>query len=139
MKSLNPYLNFNGNTEQAFTFYKSVFGGEFKTFSRFSDTPHGDNLPEEDKSKIMHVALPLFNGTTIMGTDILISQGHEPVAGNNISLSLETESKEEADSLFAKLTEEGTVEMPLTDMFWGAYFGMLIDKFGIKWLINFEK
>jgi PhnB protein len=87
----------------------------------------------------MHVALPLSNGTTIMGTDILISQGHEPVAGNNISLSLETESKEEADSLFAKLAEEGTVEMPLTDMFWGAYFGMLIDKFGIKWLINFEK
>ena len=139
MKSLNPYLNFNGNTEEVFTFYKSVFGGEFKTFSRFSDTPHGDNLPEEDKEKMMHVALLLSNGTTLMGTDVLTSQGHQPVAGNNISLSIEADSKEAADTIFAKLSAGGTIEMPLMDTFWGAYFGMFTDKFGIKWMINFEK
>lgn len=139
MKKINPYINFNGNTEEAFLFYKSVFGGEFAAFSRFKDTQAGDNLPEEDKEKIMHVSLPLENGTILMATDVLASMGHQPVSGNNFSLSIECDSKEEANTLFDKLAQNGSVTMPLMDTFWGAYFGMLTDQFGIQWMLNVEK
>lgn len=137
MPTLNPYLNFNGNTEAAFLFYKSVFGGEFTTFQRFKDTPEASKLTPEEGELIMHVALPIGKGNTLMATDALPSQGRIVVMGNNMSLVLETESREEADNLFHKLSEGGTIDMPLIEAFWGAYFGMLTDKFGIKWMINY--
>ena len=136
MATINPYLNFLGNTEDAFNFYKSVFGGEFVDFTRFKDIPDGDKMPAEDQEKIMHVALPIGAGNMLMGTDALESMGHSLIFGNNLSISISTDSKEEADRLFNGLSEGGKVEMPLEDAFWGAYFGMFADKFGVKWMIN---
>ena len=138
MKTLNSYLNFNGTTEQAFEFYKTVFDKEFSSLQRFSDTPMGEQLPEEDKRKIMHVALPLNDTIMLMGTDTLESMGHKWIEGNNISLSLSCDSKEEADELFSRLSKNGTITLPLDTTFWGAYFGMVTDMFGIQWMINFE-
>ena len=137
MAIINPYLNFQGNTEDAFKFYKSVFGGEFVTFQRFSDTPQGPQLPEDERNKVMHVALPI-KGNILMGTDFLKSMGHEFRPGNNISISVNPDSKEEATKIFNGLAAGGTVTMPLEDAFWGAYFGMLTDKFGIQWMVNYE-
>jgi PhnB protein len=139
MATINSYLNFNGNTEEAFTFYKSVFGGEFTILQRFKDTPDGDKLSTEDAEKIMHVALPIGKGNILMATDFLESMGHKLIVGNNYSLSINTDSKEEADTLFSKLSLGATIEMPLSEAFWGGYFGMLIDKFGIQWMVSFEK
>lgn len=135
MPQLNPYLNFMGRTEEAFNFYKSVFGGEFTILQRLKDTPEKDKLPASDLEKIMHVALPI-GGNTLMGTDTLESMGHTLTAGDNISLSLEAVDKEEAEKLFTALSQNGTVDMPLADQFWGATFGMLTDKFGIHWMVN---
>ncbi len=135
METVNPYLNFSGNTEAAFVFYKSVFGGEFRALVRFKDTPEADKLSASDKQKIMHVALPIGRGTILMGTDALESMGHRLTVGDNISLSVNVEGKPEADTLFGKLAAGGKVEMAMQDMFWGDYFGMLTDKFGIHWMI----
>ncbi len=136
---LVPYLNFMGNTEEAMNFYKSVFGGEFMTFQRFSDVPGtADNLPDNEKNKMMHVALKINDSITLMATDMLASVGHQLNIGNQISLSLNAESKEEADKIFNGLSVDGKVEMPIEDTFWGAYFGMWEDKFGIKWMINYD-
>lgn len=138
MKTPSIYLNFAGNTEEAFNFYKSVFGGEFLgEIYRFKGTPDSDRFPEADQNKIMHVALMLKNGVMLMGTDTLESMGQKLVEGNNISIYIDTENKEEADTLFAKLSEDGKVEMPMADVFWGAYFGSCTDKFGIQWMVNF--
>jgi PhnB protein len=142
MFKLNSYLNFNGNTEEAFLFYKSVFGGEFEAFSRFSDAPDTPGmaaLPAADKSKVMHVSLPIGNGMRLMGTDVLPAMGHKPAEGNNVSLSLAPETEDEARRLYAALSDGGDIEVPLEDMFWGALFGMVTDKFGIKWMVNFER
>lgn len=138
MATVNPYLNFLGNTEEAFNFYKSVFGGEFVAIQRFKETPEADKLPADDQDKIMHVALPIGNDTILMGTDALESMGHTIISGNNFSLSIGADSKEEAEKLFQGLAEGGEVEMPLQDTFWGAYFGMAADKFGIKWMVNYD-
>ena len=139
MTQLVPYLNFMGNTEEAMNFYKSVFGGEFITFQRFSDVPGAaDNLPDNEKNKMMHVALKINDSITLMATDMLASVGHQLNIGNQISLSLNAESKEEADKIFNGLSVDGKVEMPIQDTFWGAYFGMWEDKFGIKWMINYD-
>lgn len=138
MATLNPYLNFAGNTEEAFNFYKSVFGGEFITLQRFKDTPHGGNVPEHEKNKIMHVALPIGKGNVLMGTDTLESMGQKLTVGNNISITIQPESKAEAEKLFNGLSAGGKVTMPLEDTFWGAYFGMLTDKFGIQWMVNYD-
>lgn len=140
MANINPYLNFNGNTEEAFNFYKSVFGGEFATVMRFGDTPGCDEMPiaEADKEKIMHIALPIGNGDVLMATDALESMGQKLTEGNNFSISISVDSKEEADKLFNGLSEGGKVEMPLADAFWGAYFGMFQDKFGIRWMVNYD-
>ncbi len=139
MMQLVPYLNFMGNTEEAMNFYKSVFGGEFMTFQRFSDVPGtADNLPDNEKNKMMHVALKINDSITLMATDMLASVGHQLNIGNQISLSLNAESKEEADKIFNGLSVDGKVEMPIEDTFWGAYFGMWEDKFGIKWMINYD-
>jgi len=137
MLKLNPYLHFMGNTEAAFNFYKSVFGGEFETFSRFKDVPGGEKMPAEDQEKLMHVSLPLGNGNTIMATDMLTSMGQTLVAGNNFHLVIEVESEKEVDRLFGKLSAEGKVEMPPNKTFWGAYFGMCRDQFEIQWMITY--
>jgi PhnB protein len=138
MKAVNPYVNFNGNTEEAFKFYKSVFGGEFTMLQRFKDTPYGDQMSASDKEKIMHISLPIGPGTHLMGTDVLESMGQKPVSGDNFSLAISPESEEEAKKLFSSLSVGGQVTMALEKMFWGALFGMLTDKFGIQWMVNYE-
>jgi PhnB protein len=139
MATLNPYLNFNGNTEEAFNFYKSVFGGDFTMIQRFKDTPEKDRVAANDREKIMHVGLPIGKGNVLMATDALDSMGHHVTPGNNIQLSLETQSKEETEKIFNGLSKGGKITMPLADTFWGAYFGMLTDKFGIQWMVNYTK
>jgi PhnB protein len=138
MATLNPYLNFMGNTEEAFNFYKSVFGGEFMMLQRMKDTPDAAKLPAGEREKIMHIALPIGKGNVLMGTDMLESMGHKMNQGNNISLSLSTESEAETEKLFKGLSAGGQVGMPLEKMFWGAYFGMCTDKFGIQWMVNYD-
>ena len=138
MAKLNPYLNFPGNTEEAFNFYKSVFGGEFPAVMRYKDTAEAGKISAEDGEKIMHMALPIGDGNVLMGTDFLESMGDKLTMGNNISLSLSPTSEEEANKLFNGLSAGGKVTMPLAKTFWNAYFGMLDDKFGIHWMINYE-
>jgi PhnB protein len=143
MAKLNPYLNFQGNSEEAFNFYKSVFGGDFSSIVRFKDMPVADNampggkpLAPEESTKIMHVALPI-GGNTMMATDLLESQGHKLKLGNNLTLSLEAESKAEADKLFNGLSAGGKVGAQIADAPWGAYWGMLTDKFDVQWMVNY--
>ena len=138
MATINPYLNFNGNTEEAFNFYRSVFGGEFITLQRFKDTPEADRLPASDQEKIMHISLPIGKGNVLMATDTLESMGHALTVGNNFSIAVNAESEEEADKLFSGLSAGGQVTLPLQKAFWGAYFGMLADKFGIQWMVNYD-
>ncbi len=137
MATVNPYLNFNGNTEEAFKFYKSVFGGEFSMLQRFKDTPEAEKVAVADRDKIMHVSLPLGNGSTLMATDALESMGQKLTFGNNFSLSIDTKSKEEADRFFTRLSAGGKVEMPLQKTFFSEHFGMLLDKFGVRWMVNY--
>ena len=143
MAKINPYLDFNGNAEEAFNFYKSVFGGEFAMVMRWKDMPKSEGseemkLAEGDGEKIMHIALPIGNDNVLMASDALESMGHQRIVGTNFSISVSTESKEEMEVLFAGISEGGTITMPLADTFWGAYFGMLTDKFGIQWLFNYD-
>ena len=138
MPTINPYLNFLGNTEEVFNFYKSVFGGEFSAFVRFKDMPAAGPISEADASKLMHVALPIGKGNTLMGTDALESMGHKLTVGDNFSLSVSADSKAEADKLFTALSAGGKVEMPMSDSPWGSYFGMSEDKFGIKWMVSYD-
>jgi PhnB protein len=137
MPAINPYLNFNGNTEDAFNFYKSVFGGEFTMVGRFKDMPEEYRGPESEWNKIMHISLPIKGGSVLMGSDSPEHMG-KVVFGNSVHLSLNPDTKEEADKLFNGLSAGGNVIMPMADAFWGAYFGMFIDKFGISWMINVE-
>lgn len=139
MATFNPYLNFPGNTEEAFNFYKSVLGGEFQAVMRFGDGPDCDEMkiPDVDKNKIMHIALPIGDGNMLMGTDALESLGQTLTTGNNFYICISPDSREEADRLFAELSDGGKVEMPLQDMFWGDYFGCASDKFGVQWMISF--
>ena len=139
MKTVNSYLNFPGNTEEAFNFYKSVFGGELVGLTRFKDTPEGAKLNASEKELLMHVSLPIGKGNTLMGTDALESMGHKITAGNNFHLAIETDNKEEAEKIFKGLSAGGKVTLPLADTFWGAYFGMLNDKFGIQWMVSYTK
>ena len=137
MPSINPYLNFSGNTEEAFNFYKTVFGGEFANLMRFRDTSEAEKIPENELDKIMHIALPIGKHNILMATDFLESMGHKLKEGNNYSISITAESREEADKLFNGLSEGGKVTMQMADMFWGDYFGMFNDKFGIQWSISY--
>lgn len=136
---VNPYLNFPGSAEEAFTFYKSIFGGETSVL-RFKDMPpmEGVELSKEDAEKVMHVSLPLGKDILLMGSDALESLGQSYKEGNNISISLHPDSKEEADRIFQKLSEGGRIEMPIEDQFWGDYFGSLKDRFGIQWMVNYN-
>lgn len=138
MKNVNPYLNFKGNTEEAFNFYKSVFGGEFLSVNRFKDTPEADRVPAHEREKIMHISLPIGNGTVLMATDALESMGHKIEVGNNFHISIDADTKQEADELFKKLSSGGTVMIPMDKMFWGSYFGMCTDKFGVQWMVSFD-
>ena len=138
MTLLNPYLNFKGNTEEAFNFYKSVFGGEFVMVQRFKDTPEADRVPANEKDKIMHISLPLGKGNVLMATDALESMGHKLTVGNNVQLSISTDSEEEADKIFEGLSAGGKVSVPLAKSFWGAYFGMCTDKFGMQWMVSYD-
>jgi PhnB protein len=137
MVTINPYLNFSGNTEEAFNFYKKVFGGHFSMLQRFKETPEAGKVAENEKEKLMHVSLPIGKVNTLMGTDALESQGWKLTQGNNLSLSVETESKKEADKIFKGLSDGGKVTMPQTETFWGSYFGMVNDKFGIQWMVGY--
>jgi len=140
MATINTYLSFMGNTEEAFNFYRSVFGTEFVGgIRRFGDMPNNDAMSEEDKEKVMHVGLPIGGGSFIMGTDALESQGQSLTFGNNFYISISPESRAEAKKLFHGLSASGKVMSPLEDTFWGAYFGAFIDKFGVQWMVNYLK
>ena len=139
MASVNIYLTFNGNCEEAFNFYKSVFGGEFPYIGRFKDMPPQPGqpaIPEEMVNRIMHVTLPISKETMIMGSDTGGEWAANYKAGNNFSISISPGSKEEADKLFSGLSAGGTVTMPMNNTFWGSYYGMFTDKFGINWMVN---
>ncbi|HEY4194288.1 MAG TPA: VOC family protein [Mucilaginibacter sp.] len=138
MAIVNPYLNFGGNTEEAFNFYKSVFGTEFLAIIRFKDMPNGDKMQPSDGEKLMHIALPVGNGNILMATDMLESQGQVLKPGNNFSLSITPESEEEALKFFNGLSAGGNIEVPFDKAPWGAYFGMFTDKFGMRWMINYD-
>ena len=137
--AVNPYLMFNGTCEEAFLFYKSVFGGEFPYIGKYKDAPaeEGEVLSEEALNRIMHVSLPIGN-TILMGSDSHPRYG-DVGFGDNFSISINTESTEEADRIFNGLSAGGKVEMPMNKTFWGAYFGMFKDKFGINWMVNFDE
>jgi PhnB protein len=139
MAQLNPYLTFNGNCEEAFNFYKSVFGGEFRQISKFKDMPPmpGQALSAEAGEKILHVSLPISNETILMGSDANPGMGAVNI-GQHLSLSVGVDSKEEADKIFYGLSATGKITMPIQDTFWGAYFGMLADKYGFIWMVNYD-
>ncbi|MBN2089417.1 VOC family protein [candidate division KSB1 bacterium] len=140
MIKINPYLNFAGNTEEAFNFYKSVFGGEFNSVVRFKDMPiEGINIPKEAEDKIMHIGLPIGKDQVLMGSDTLESLGQKLVMGNNVYISVHPDSKKEADQLFSALSIGGNVEMPIADQPWGDYYGSFKDKFGVQWMINYHE
>jgi PhnB protein len=138
MATINPYLNFDGNCEEAFEFYRSVFGGEFLAQMRFKDVPPEIALPESEGEKIMHIALPVGQGTILMGSDTPAEMGPTQ-NGNNYYISISAASKAEATSLFKGLSAGGQVTMPLEKAFWGSYFGMFTDKFGIQWMVSYDE
>jgi PhnB protein len=135
---VNPYLNFDGQAEEAFNFYKSVFGGEFSGNMKMKEAPGTENLSENEKNRTMHISLPIGTDTLLMASDIIPSMGQKFVKGNNNYISLHPKSREEADRLFNGLSAGGEIEMPMEDQFWGDYFGSFIDKFGVCWMINFN-
>lgn len=139
MKNLFPYLSFNGNTEEAINFYKSILGGEIVEISRFKDAPPIDDkaLTKAQENLIMNAVYVINEETTIMASDGHPAYGEVPF-GKNISLAINAESKEDADKIFNGLSEGGKITMPLEETFWGAYFGMCDDKFGINWMINYD-
>ena len=139
MNTINPYINFTGNCEEAFTFYKSVFGGEFTQVARFKEMPAGFQVSESEKENLMHVGLPISKETVLHGSDTPSQFAAGFTKGNNFSLTINTDSKDEADRLFNALSKGGQVSMPIAETFWGAYFGQFLDKFGIQWMISFEK
>jgi PhnB protein len=138
MPVLQPYLVFNGNCEEAFNFYKSVFGGEFGMISRFSDIPAEFAHPEAEKDKIIHISLPIGNSSVLMGSDSPASYGTMK-SGDTMSVFIETDSAEQASSYFAGLSEGGRINMPMGDTFWNSWFGMVTDKYGINWMISYQK
>jgi len=138
MASINPYINFNGNAEEAFDFYKSVFGGEFETLLRFKDLASDEfPVPENEADKIMRITLPIGE-STLIANDVPESMGRVSEDENRSKIAVNTESREEADKIFAGLTQGGSIEMPMDDGPWGTYFGMFRDKFGIEWTVEFD-
>jgi PhnB protein len=139
MTKLHSYLNFAGNAEEAFGFYKSVFGGEFSSVVRFKDLPiEGVAIPKEDEDKIMHIGLPIGEDNVLMASDVLESLGQQLVQGNNVYVSVHPDSREEADRVFKVLSEGAEIEMPIADQVWGDYYGSLKDRFGVGWMVNYS-
>ena len=140
MATTNTYLNFNGDCEAAFNFYKSVFGGEFTYIGRFGEMPETEEykVPEVDKGKVMHVSLPI-GSSILMGSDCGGEWAPSFVQGNNFAVSISANSKDEADRIFSTLSADGKVTMPLANTFWGDYFGMLTDKFGVNWMMSYNE
>jgi len=138
MATINPYINFNGNAEEAFTFYKSVFGGEFASLVRFKDL-QSDEFPvgEEDANKIMRIVLPI-GGNTLIANDVPESLGPVNEQENRSKISVTAESREEADHIFTSLSKGGSVEMPMDESPWGTYFAMFRDKYGIEWTVEYD-
>jgi PhnB protein len=137
MKAINPYLTFNGNTEEAFNFYKSAFGGEFAMVMRYKDAPAEHQMGETDGNKIMHIALPIGQGTVLMGSDSPGMYG-KVTMDTNFQIAVSAESEEEADKLFQGLSAGGKVTMPMEKTFWGDYFGMFTDKYDVQWNVGFD-
>jgi PhnB protein len=139
MAQINPYIHFNGNAEEAFNFYKSVFGGEFAIISRFKDINIPESpMSESEANKIMHIALPIGKHSMLMASDTPSSLGIHNEKETRSKISISAESKEEADKLFSGLSAGGQIEMPIMDSPWGSYFGMFRDKFGIEWMVDFD-
>lgn len=143
MARVSSYLNFPGNTEEVFNFYKKVFKSDFiNGIQRFGEIPADPNQPpvaESVKKMVLHVELPILGGHILMGTDAPKELGMTVSKGNNMHINLEPESREEAKRLFDELSADGIIEMPIQDMFWGAYYGSFQDKFGINWMINYQE
>jgi PhnB protein len=138
MAQINPHINFNGNAEEAFTFYKSVFGGEFINIIRFKDIASPEfPVTENDANKIMHIALPIGKNI-LMANDVPESMGRTNENENRSKISISAESKEEADKLFNGLSVGGQIEVPIGDSPWGSYFGMFRDQYGIEWMVDFD-
>ena len=138
MTKLNTYLNFAGNAEEAFGFYKSVFGGSFTSIVRFKDMPmEGVKIPKKDENKIMHIALPIGRDDVLMASDTLESLGQTLIQGNNVYISVHPETKEEADRIFKALSAGGTIEMPIANQPWGDYWGSFRDRFGVQWMVDY--
>lgn len=138
MAIINPYINFNGNAEEAFNFYKSVFGGEFGTILRFKDLASDEfPVPEKEADKIMRITLPI-GGSTLIANDVPEAMGRVSENENRSKIAVSVESREEADKIFAGLSQGGAVEMPMDDSPWGTYFGMFRDKYGIEWTVEFN-
>lgn len=141
MTTVNVYLTFNGNCREAFEFYKSAFGGDFSYVGTFGEMPPQEGVPtphDTDKDKIMHISLPISKETILMGSDTSEALGPPVEVGNNFSISINTDSSEEADDLFEKLSQDGKIQMPMSKTFWSPYFGMFTDKFGVNWMINLD-
>lgn len=136
---IHTYLNFEGSSEDAFNFYKSIFGGEFTSVVKFTDFPmEGVEIPEKDQDKMMHIGLPIGENL-LMASDTLEAFGQKLVQGNNVHISVQPDSKEEADRIFNALSQGGEVGMPIEEQVWGDYYGHLTDKFGVQWMVNFSQ
>ena len=138
MAVINPHINFNGNAEEAFNFYRSIFGGEFSKVIRFKELGN-PNIPEKEGNKIMHIALPIGTTNMLMANDVPEFMGRTNENENRSKIAISADSKEEADKLFNGLSAGGTVEMPIADSPWGSYFGMFRDKYGIEWMVDFAQ
>lgn len=137
MTTINPYIHFNGNALEAFNFYKSIFGGEFETVSYFKDLPNPD-IAKEEENNIMHISLPIGGDSILMGSDTPSFMGKHNLNENRSKISVQAANKKEADEIFIGLSKDGQIEMPIADSPWGSYFGMLRDKYGIEWMVNFD-
>ncbi|HEX6179993.1 MAG TPA: VOC family protein, partial [Chitinophagaceae bacterium] len=137
MKNVDFYLHFNGNAEKAMNFYRKVFGGEFISVQRYKDVPGSEKMCDEDREKMVHISLRLTDGTSLMASDVVTRMDDKVVFGNNYHICLHSNSEKEADKLFSLLTEDGKIEMPMNKTFWGAYFGMCVDQFGVLWMISY--
>lgn len=138
MARVNTYLNFQGQSEEAFTFYAKVFGTEISMLTRFSDMPGGgtENLAAGEAEMVMHAELPIIAGHLLMATDMLESMGHQTRIGNNTTICLDVDSREEADRIYGSLAEGGSEGSPMADMPWGAYWGVILDRYAIRWMVN---
>ena len=139
--TISPYLTFPGNCEEAFNFYHSVFGGQFAFVGRFKEMPpmEGKPVPESEAEKIMHISLPISKETILMGSDSSEAFGQATVIGNNFSISVNAVSQPEADRIYSGISAGGHTTMPMSKTFWGSYFGMCTDKYGIQWMVSFDE